>query len=68
MTKEKINNAEKATREFLAAIKAVKESDCYDEDNRSIYVYGPSKEVATAKRRSMDLTNALAQFRKSDYS
>lgn len=50
-----IDIAEREAREFLAAIKKLREAD-----------YEPGQHSATVIRRSMDLTRALAQLRRHE--
>lgn len=57
MTKDTLDEAIEAAKQFLKAAKIAREK------HESDYWYR-SKESATVRRRSMDLTNALAKMRK----
>jgi hypothetical protein len=60
--KQSIQDAE----EFLKAAKQVKIRTYQDFFGKKHTTIDPSRESATAKRKSMDLTNALIALRKSN--
>ena len=61
MTAEKVSNAKKLAREFIDAC-----VDLENERDGTSYCWYRSKKSATVRRRSMDLTRALADLRRPE--
>jgi hypothetical protein len=63
MKKSRLASAIKEAKRFLEIAETVE----IDPDSRNDYIYR-SKESASVRRASMDLTNALVELRKGDYT
>jgi hypothetical protein len=66
MSPETLKEAVNAAKEFLKAAKEVEISSSTTYEGKKYERVQSGKNSATAKRKSMDLTNALAALRKSE--
>lgn len=66
MTKQRINEAKRIAKDFLDCIKEMEQEEEKRVSSDGKYHYDSPAHRGTVRRRSMDLTRALANLRRSE--